>query len=60
MLDFAVLRKKLTNSSSFLREEKKDDEELTPLKIKIKQLQEKQPMVEDFKIRVWPKMLVNP
>ena len=57
MLGFVVL-KKLTNSSSFLIEDKKDDEELPPLKIKIKRLQERHPMVEDFKIRVWAKMLV--
>ena len=56
MLGFVVL-KKLTNSS-FLIEEKKDDEELPSLKIKIKRLQERHPMVEDFKIRVWAKMLV--
>ncbi|XP_015751939.1 PREDICTED: uncharacterized protein LOC107331807 isoform X2 [Acropora digitifera] len=39
------------------RFEKKDDEELTPLDIKIKRLQERHPMVKDFKIRVWAKML---
>ncbi|KAK2562886.1 Neuropeptide FF receptor 2 [Acropora cervicornis] len=37
---------------------KKDDEKLTPLDIKIKQLQEKHTMVQDFKIRVWEKMLM--
>ena len=58
MLGFVVL-KKLTNSS-FLIEEKKDDEELTPLEIKIKRIQERHPVVEDFKICVWPKMLVSP
>ncbi|XP_044167062.1 uncharacterized protein LOC122951088 isoform X2 [Acropora millepora] len=40
-------------------EEKRDDEEFTPLEIKIKRLQEKRPMKEDFKIRVWAKMLIN-
>ena len=59
MLGFVVLKRKLTNSS-FLIEEKEDNEELPPLKIKIKRLQERHPLVEDFKIRVWAKMLVSP
>ena len=53
-------KKKVTNSSSFLIEDKKDDEELPALKIKIKRLQERHPVLEDFKIRVWAKMLVSP
>ena len=59
MRGFVVL-KKLTNFSSFLIEERKDDEELRPLEIKIKRIQQRHPMVEDFKIRVWAKMLVSP
>ena len=60
MLGFAV-PKRLTNSSFFfLIEEKRDDGEFTPLEIKIKRFQEKHPMMEDFKIRVWAKMLVSP
>ncbi|XP_044182133.1 uncharacterized protein LOC122962951, partial [Acropora millepora] len=35
----------------------KRKKELTPLEIKIKRLQERHPLVEDFKIRVWAKML---
>ena len=53
-------KRKVTNSSSYLIEEKKDDEELTPLEIKIKRIQERHPVVEDFKIRVSAKMLVSP
>ena len=43
MLGFVVL-KKLTNYSSFLIEEKKDDEELRPLELTIKRLKERHPL----------------